>query len=191
MTNRLTLVPARSADRFGLAFWELTVDGRPLRELVEFTDPEDRRLDVAGLGPAGENVPVLVHNWPTAGVDGALELAGERVPQLTSGRVLLYVCPACGDVGCGAVSAVMDRSEQTVVWRDFGWDVGWEDGEDDIRFAGGPFVFDRGQYDAELRRFVDTYAAVRASVPALTPLVEAHPRGRRRWWRRSGPPAGE
>jgi len=191
MTNRLTLVPGKSPHRFGLAFWELTVDGRPLRELLEFTDPEDRRLDAAGRGPAGENVPVLVHNWPAAGVDGALELTGERPPELASGRVLLYVCPACGDVGCGAVSAAMERSEGTVVWRDFGWDVGWDDGEDEIRFAGGPFVFDRDQYDAELRRFVDTYDAVRVSVPDLTTLVGTHPRGRGRWWGRSSRQPGE
>lgn len=173
--NRLTLVPGRS-EKFGLVFSEMVVDGRPLRELLSL-EPDDEVLDRANLGPAGENVPVLVHNWPMAGTGGALVLLGEETSELADGRVPLYVCPACGDLWCGTVSTLVERSTSHVTWRDFGWDVGWADGEE-IRFAGGPFVFDRQQYDHELRQFVDTYDAQRA----LAPVLEIGQRSAKRRW---------
>ncbi len=124
----------------------------------------------------------LVHNWPAAGPRDALVLLGEEPSELADGRVPLYVCPACGDLGCGVVSALVERSTSHVVWREFGWDVGWDDGEEEIRFTGGPFVFDRQQYDAELRRFVDTYDDVRALAPALEVGQSS---AKRRWpWQR-------
>jgi hypothetical protein len=182
MASRLSL-PRASSEKFGLEYRELVIDGSPLRGLLHHADPEDQELDSAGLGPVGENVSVLVQNWPAAGYHGAGGLLGEQVPELVDGRVLLFVCPACGDLGCGAVSAVVEFSDRTVVWRDFGWDTGWDDGEGEIRFAGGPFVFDRDQYEAELHEFISTYDAVRASLP---PRIPPTPRRRRaRWWPRS------
>ncbi|MFS0702917.1 hypothetical protein AB6N23_00200 [Cellulomonas sp. 179-A 9B4 NHS] len=179
MTRRLTLVPGIS-EKFGLAYWEPFVDGRPLRELLAYSDPEDHALDARGLGPVGENVPVLVHNWPVARVDRALQLLGEMPSELTGGRVPLYVCAACADLACGAVSVAVERTDREVVWHDFGWDTGWDDGEEEIRIPGGPFVFDRDQHDDELRRFVDTYDAVRAALP--DPSRAPAPAPRRRWW---------
>ncbi|NTW41558.1 MAG: hypothetical protein HGA44_17040 [Cellulomonadaceae bacterium] len=180
IANRLTLVPGRS-EKFGLVYSELAVDGRPLRELLKL-EPEDEVLDHAGLGPAGENVSALVHNWPVAGTGDALVLLGEESSELADGRVPLYVCPACGDLRCGVVSALVERSTRYVVWREFGWDTGWDDGEEEIRFAGGPFVFDAHQYDAELRRFVDAYDDQRASALALE-LGQSS--AKRRWpWQR-------
>jgi len=165
MANRLTLVPGTS-DVWGLVYRELVVDGHPLRELLDRSDAHDDERDRTRVSPSGDVVPVLVLNWPVAGTDGALDLLGDTAPVLGSGRVSFYVCPVCADIGCGAVSAVVQRSARTVVWRDFGWDTGWDDGEGEIRFTGGPFEFGRDEYDAELRRFVETYDAVRASVPA-------------------------
>ncbi|NTW40220.1 MAG: hypothetical protein HGA44_10100 [Cellulomonadaceae bacterium] len=176
IVNRLTLALGRS-EQFGLVYSELVVDGRPLRELLSL-EPRDEILDHANRGPAGENVAVLVHNWPMAGAGGARVLLGEETSELADGRVPLYVCPVCGDLGCGAVSALVERSASHVIWRDFGWEVGWDDGEEEIRFVGGPFVFDRRQYDAELREFVDTYDHQRARAP----VREASPRPPRRRW---------
>lgn len=183
MANRLALVPGAS-EKFGLAYWELVVDDSPLRELLDHFDAEDRELDSAGLGPTGDNVPVLVHNWPIPGSDGALQLLGEEPSELANGRGVLYVCGACGDLACGAVTVTVERTGRTVVWRDFGWDAGWDGAEEKIRFVGGPFVFEREQYDGELRRFVETYESVRAALPDRT-RPAASPRRRRRWpWAR-------
>ncbi|HEY0216622.1 MAG TPA: hypothetical protein VGC57_09540 [Cellulomonas sp.] len=178
MTHRLTLVPG-TGTRHESFFWEPMVDGTPLRRLIAL-DEDDRRLDTADLGPVGENVPVLVHSWPTGLARRHVDpLLGTGPSELPGGRVPLYVCPVCADLGCGAVSALVERTATSVVWRDFGWDV-WsvpEDG-DEIRFDGGPFVFDRAQHDAEITRFVDTFDAVRATLVLRPPP----PLRRRRWF---------
>jgi len=36
-------------------------------------------------------------------------------------RYALFVCPECGDMSCGAVTAVIERDGDSVVWRDWGF----------------------------------------------------------------------
>lgn len=42
--------------------------------------------------------------------------------RLPAGRVELYVCRECGDLGCGALTVNIERSGQMVRWNQFGWD---------------------------------------------------------------------
>lgn len=70
-------------------------------------------------------------------------LSGDREP--------LYVCPECGDIGCGAVTARITADKGLVQWADFGWETSWEDsvsreGYEDI----GPFAFEFRLYRATL-----------------------------------------
>jgi hypothetical protein len=180
MVNRLAFVPGESpAHR--LHFWEPVVDGRPLRQLLTEAAGEES-LDWM----VGDNVSVIVHSWRTGMSDDAFVLLGDKPPELANGRVAIWVCPVCGDLGCGAVTAALEWTAETVVWRDFGWDVNYDTDETDERalFA-GPFVFDRAQYESELRRFVDTFDEVRGSLPAhLLPPVEGEDERKRRrhWW---------
>lgn len=173
MLNHLALVPGTSPE-FRAWFWEPAVDGRLLRELF--------RPDLTDQGPAGQYIPVLVHSWPVGMTDDVRVLLGEMPAELPSGRVPIYVCPQCGDLGCGAVTAVIERTPDTVVWRDFGWDVNYEtdDDDDSSLITAGPFVFDRAQHDAELRRFIDTFNSVRRSLPPPPPTPSG-PVKRRRW----------
>jgi hypothetical protein len=39
------------------------------------------------------------------------------VPPENGKRVLLYICPECGDVGCGAYSALVRRDRESYVWE--------------------------------------------------------------------------
>lgn len=189
MLSRLALVPGSAPER-GAFFWEPTVDGVPARRLLRFDDPEDVDLDVRGLGPVGENVPVFVHGSPLPWVGRALALLGEHpADQLDDGRVPLYVCSACGDTGCGAIGMRLERTATTVTWRDFRSETGPNGPADDplVVVPGGPFVFDRAQHDAEVRRFLDTDDAERAALPATAALFDPQRGGRRprrRWWLR-------
>lgn|GEM_PF-1410314 len=188
MLNRLALVPGSVPERAAF-FWEPTVDGVPVRRLLRFDDPEDVDLDERGLGPVGDNVPVFVHSWLHPWIGDVLALLGEQPADLDDGRVPLYVCAACGDIGCGAIGMRLERTATTVTWRDFRWETGPSGPADDdlVVVPGGPFVFDRAQHDAEVRRFLDTYDAQRAALPATVALRERQQAGRRtwrRWWRR-------
>lgn len=55
----------------------------------------------------------------TAGHFGPL--VGDLPAPLPEGRASLYICAECGDMGCGGVTAVIERAADTVVWRDFGY----------------------------------------------------------------------
>lgn len=71
---------------------------------------------------------------------------GLAKPELEIGRTCLYVCPECGDIGCGAVTAKIEVTDQNVIWRDFGYENNYS--EPDLKDFKeiGPFIFDKKQY---------------------------------------------
>ena len=73
-------------------------------------------------------------------------LRGE--PDVPPNRYALYVCPECGDLGCGALTAVIERDGDAIIWRDFAWqnnyeDKVWREGFEDL----GQFRFDAPSYE--------------------------------------------
>jgi hypothetical protein len=128
-------------------FLEFVVDGVRLGRVVgPFLDYDDA---------TDEYVSVLVSDWPT---DAALEdlnrLLGVGVAPSLGGRTAIYTCAECGDVGCGAVTAVIEVSDEKVVWRDFGYQNDYEPFDQAYLFAGvGPFTFDRHAYARALEEF--------------------------------------
>lgn len=92
----------------------------------------------------------LVRGFPEQNAQAAGRLTCAESPDTESGRVLLYVCPECGDIGCGAYSAFVERAGDTYVWRDFAYENDYEDPRPipDV----GPYVFERSLYEAEIAR---------------------------------------
>jgi hypothetical protein len=66
-----------------------------------------------------------------------------------------FVCPECGDLGCGVTVAVQ-REGSTITWSDFRWEVNWFDPENPDAFTKsfelGPFRFDYNEYAGVLNR---------------------------------------
>lgn len=141
-TSSLTLAPIH---RPGATFpggtykterwsWDFVVDGRSLR-----AEWEDR--DLAGaLG------------WADAEVDRATasKLLVEAPPDYPPNRVAIFVCPECGDLGCGAITAAVTRDDNLVVWDDFRWETDIAD-EATTCFSVGPFCFSYEAYRQVLR----------------------------------------
>jgi hypothetical protein len=72
-----------------------------------------------------------------------------------SDRVAIYVCPECGDLGCGAISVEIIFSKDYVTWKSFGYQNNYEDAiETDCYSSVGPFVFDRICYEALFRKLL-------------------------------------
>lgn len=70
----------------------------------------------------------------------------------SNGRVSLFVCPECGDLGCGAITARIALNDGGIVWRDIGYENSYDPSIDFDSFAAvGPFVFDLDAYRNELR----------------------------------------
>lgn len=78
---------------------------------------------------------------------------------LPNDRRTLYVCPECGDLGCGVVSLVVERAGDRIIWRDFGYENGYEGMIHAEGFEGvGPFTFGRAGYEEAIRQAFDPNA---------------------------------
>ncbi|MFK8905842.1 oxidoreductase [Streptomyces sp. YS-3] len=121
-------------------FMDFVVDGRPL--LLQLAD-----LDA--VSPLAADVPPAVLGAQVR------SLLLETEPPLAQGRYVVYGCPECEDLACGAVTAVIERSGDAVVWRDFAWQTG---PVPDLVLNGyhgiGPFRFRAEEYRAALERLL-------------------------------------
>ncbi|BCL26304.1 oxidoreductase [Streptomyces aurantiacus] len=117
-------------------FVDFIVDGRPLLHQLS---------DLDAVSPLASDIPPAIF---TAQVRGLLL---EADPPLAGGRYVIYGCPECEDLGCGAVTAVIDRHGDDFVWRDFAWQT---DEHPDLARNGyhgiGPFRFRGDAYRAAL-----------------------------------------
>ena len=118
-------------------FLDFVVDGESLHDLLK----------------CGERVTVL-GGWFPNRLFEAIYFRGlllEHPSYLETGRYELYVCPLCGDIGCGSVTAEIKATEDRVVWRDFAHEVNWFDDPSEMLMRDdydtvGPFEFDRVEY---------------------------------------------
>ncbi|HEY9367100.1 oxidoreductase [Streptomyces sp.] len=135
-------VLVRGAQRLHRDFLDFVVDGRPLlQELSE--------LDA--VSPLAADVP------PEIFAEDVRRLLLDAEPPLADGRFILYACPECAGLDCGAVTAVIERDGDAVVWRDFAWQT---DEPADLERNGyqgiGPFRFRADEYRAALEPLLAT-----------------------------------
>lgn len=126
-----------------VGFLDFTVDGSPLFGRLAERAPVD--FDFVG---------VVQDAWPIETVAAIQRLLGEAPGDLPDGRVSLYWCPECGDVGCGAVTARLRLGAQAVTWEAIGCQTDNDEsasalGDDGIFPA---LSFDRASYERALRR---------------------------------------
>lgn len=85
----------------------------------------------------------------------ARQLLLEAPSPLGEGRAPLFVCSCCADLGCGAISVRVERTERGFVWSDFAWASStredWAVPPEMART--GPFQFDAEDYERALRAF--------------------------------------
>ncbi len=106
-----------------------------------------------------ELVSVLVLDWPTGFPEEDCDyLLGHLLPPLPHGRVPVYICAECGDIGCGAVTARIEHLDDRVVWRDFSYENGYEPFDPADVFPNiGPFSFERRAYLTTIQVFRDLW----------------------------------
>ena len=119
-------------------YLDFVVDGRSLQDWFP-------RSEVTALG------------WSRVERTDIGRLLLHEAPELPTGRVALYICPECGDIECGAVTARITETTDSFVWSDFAWegqvDYGAELDEDPLvqLYEGvGPFEFQKAAYQSIL-----------------------------------------
>ena len=102
------------------------VDSRTPREFLDVLVDSHRLLDRIGWEGADLITPI---GWgvPAAQLSAIRQLQRDEPSTLPSGRVLLFVCPECGDIGCGAIAVRITRSGSDVIWSDFARENGYEE----------------------------------------------------------------
>ncbi|MYS78227.1 oxidoreductase [Streptomyces sp. SID5926] len=122
-------------------FTDFVVDGRPLLF---------RLSDLDAVSPLASDVPPAIF---TAQVRGLLLEADAPLP---GGRYVIYGCPECADLACGAVTAVILRDGDDFVWRDFAWQTAEHADLELNAYPGiGPYRFSGAEYRAALATLLD------------------------------------
>src|SRR5882672_6524656 len=72
------------------------------------------------------------------------------------------ICYECGDIGCGAVTAMVVRDGQAIVWKDFGYENDYEEKVllDDYKQV-GPYTFDLAEYESTLFEAIESLKALK------------------------------
>ena len=122
-------------------FLDFIVDGQSLAEMTHH-----------------DLVSVLCQEWlPEERERSVRRLLGEEAADFADDRRSILVCAECGDIGCGAVSAVVDFSDKTALWRDFGYQNNYEPEIHCEHLKNiGPFEFDLSDYKSKLIRALET-----------------------------------
>ncbi|MER6419987.1 oxidoreductase [Streptomyces sp. NPDC001137] len=122
-------------------FVDFIVDGRPL--LFQLSD-----LDA--VSPLASDIP------PAIFTEQVRSLLLEADPPLPGGRYVIYGCPECADLACGAVTAIIEQDGEDYIWRDFAWQT---DEHADLELNGyhgiGPFRFHGAEYREALAALLD------------------------------------
>ena len=125
-------VRAGGGGRSERRYLDFIVDGQSLRDRLE--PPEH----VTGLGC-----------W-VAGFEREYiqQLLTRAAPASPTGRVPIYVCGECGDLGCGAITAIVERTTTGFIWRDFAFENNYDSAMADLdQYRGvGPFLFNKTAY---------------------------------------------
>lgn len=136
-----TTLRADGMTKTPVTYLDFTVDGAPLF-------PQLASRAAGGLDFVG----VIQEAWPIETVAAIQRLVGADEGDLPDGRLSLYVCPECGDLGCGAVTATLSVTLETVTWGAIGWQADY-DGEVSALGDDGVFpdlTFTRSSYEAAL-----------------------------------------
>jgi hypothetical protein len=89
---------------FGASFLDYIVDGRSLWS--------DHRV-----GPGFHEIPPL--GWlPFAADNGAAARLILQAPPDLGDRTSIFICASCADLDCGAISVLIEREGDEIVWRD-------------------------------------------------------------------------
>ena len=123
-------------------FLDFVVDGESLWE---------------ALGERHDMVSILCAEYSANETAKALgRLLLDQKADLPNDRRSFFVCSECGDLGCGAITAVIERQAETITWKAFGYENTYEDKILlDAYGTVGPFTFDATAYQRTLIQAMD------------------------------------
>jgi len=101
-------------------------------------------------GGHGDFMGCFVRGFAEAKAQALSELLLESDANFQQRRVGIYICPECGDIGCGRFSVMVERHADEVIWSEFAYENGYE--EPYVFEEIGPFRFETSQYEKAVRQ---------------------------------------
>ena len=145
--QEIVVLTLREARRKG---WE----GNAERIYFDFYISGNRLFDLLGKGFDADAITPLGWGSIESQERAVAELLLRQEPLLPTRRCMLYVCPQCGDISCGAITVRVEQDQSFIVWKDFGYEHDWEENLHLGRFTSiGPFYFERDAYSQLLGSF--------------------------------------
>lgn len=144
--SELSTLRLRRTRRAGIRWWE---SGRTERTFLDYV--VDGASMYSAIVEAGlDDIGRL--GWGDSEMHRAGQdcLLGVHPPEFASDQVALFVCPECGDLGCGAVTAQIRRRSDTVTWERIAMKTIGQWRVDPLDL--GPYTFDREAYDAVIEQ---------------------------------------
>lgn len=141
MDSQLKLVPVV---RSGVTF----ADGgsRSERHFLDFV--VDGHSLWHALGKQHDTVSILCAEFvPEETSKSVRHLLLKEQADSSRGRCSIFVCAECGDLGCGAITALVERNAESVTWKVFGYENTYEQIRLDDYCAFGPFTFNAQDYE--------------------------------------------
>jgi hypothetical protein len=119
--------------KHGFESIDFVIDGKSLLKILTENDGDN---DYMGCFSKGLN---------ELNKNSKNKLLVKTEPETENGRVLIYVCPECADIGCGALCCKIKKENGKYIWNDFAYENGYED--EKIYKNIGPFYFDEKTYE--------------------------------------------
>jgi len=91
----------------------------------------------------------FARDWKLLNEHSLRQLLLEEAPETESGRCLLFVCPECADLACGAYGCKISKTQDTYIWSDFAYENDYEAPE--VIEGLGPFIFSTENYESTVR----------------------------------------
>ena len=154
MISRLKLItPVPASGVFPSGWFEAQKGYEPKGAFLDFAIDERSLWQMLGE-PDMKSVIWTEHS--SEGMRKAMQRLMLREPsELSDGRVPIFICSLCSNLGCGAITAVIESSGTLITWHDFGVQNDFEEEvwrEDYLNV--GPFTFDRAQYEQEIEQSI-------------------------------------
>ena len=130
--NRLEFVTKQRNKKQEQEYLDFVIDGKSLFDYLRLVD-----MDLISPFGWGNNKDYECQLQK--------EFCLESLPVLNSRRIMFYVCPECGDIGCGAITGkITENINGQIEWADFGY-------ENDIegiveKYSYIRFCFDKAEY---------------------------------------------
>ena len=113
----------------------------------DFTINNDSLLETIIKLDGGHDdfIGCFAKEWTLLNKHSRTQLLLKEEAETESGRSLLYLCPECADIGCGAYGCKIVKINNQYIWSDFAYENGYE--EPKLIQNLGPFIFEAYDYE--------------------------------------------